>query len=345
MTCEQDACFNSDGGYVMSGEGRRPRKEEGLDWIRTLHLSVRVLKMEENKKSLMETLLRGRNSAKTLQSLLLENVKDEGSVSVDDLVMELLGSFYTCLSMVNTCNSNKISRVSTCSRMGNLARIANWPLKVYNGSKPAPVVKKGRGCYKRRSMASGTTVSDTIEDGYGWRKYGQKSVLNFKFPRCYYRCTHKFDHGCKASKQVQKLEDEESNVFHITYFGHHTCPTTPPQTFSHHGPVINFKDFKNHQYSSISIPATAINIHFDPSFEQKDDINMFDNVTSTNLFAAFGSKDTSGYDMNACHEFASFMGFNHGGSYASKSSWDNLFENNDFLNDIPLDDTMFSELI
>ncbi|KAJ9539814.1 hypothetical protein OSB04_026320, partial [Centaurea solstitialis] len=275
--------------------------------------------MEDNKKRMMESLIRGRNSAKKLQNLFLGEVKDDGSVSVDDLMMDMTESFHGSLSMLTSCNSNGFSRVSACSHR---------PPGVYNGKKPAMAVKKGRGCYKRRSMDAKAKFSDTIEDGYAWRKYGQKEILYSKFPRCYYRCTHKIDHGCKALKQVQKMEDEGSNMFHITYFGHHTCPPPTSQTFSH--PQLH--------------PLTAINIHFDPSFEQKDDIDVVDNVKSVN---PFGSNDTFAYDMNACHEFASFMDFNNGGSCASKSSWDHdkmdLLENNDFLNDILVDDAMFSD--
>ena len=144
------------------------------------------------------------------------------------------------------------------------------------------------------------------------------------------------------------MEDEESNMFHITYFGHHTCPSTTSQTFSHPELVINFKDFKNHHYLP-STSSTSKNIRFDPSFEQKDDIGVSNNVKSVNRSSiAFGSNDTFVYNMDACHEFASFMGFDNGGSCASKSSWDDEkvdhFETNDFLNDILFDDTMFSEL-
>ncbi|XP_074569394.1 uncharacterized protein LOC141826039 [Curcuma longa] len=64
------------------------------------------------------------------------------------------------------------------------------------------------------------------DDGYTWRKYGQKDILNSRFPRSYYRCTHKSFYGCEAKKQVQRLNDDAS-VFKITYRGTHTCHTSP----------------------------------------------------------------------------------------------------------------------
>ncbi|KAF5762705.1 putative transcription factor WRKY family [Helianthus annuus] len=40
--------------------------------------------------------------------------------------------------------------------------------------------------------------------------------------RHYYRCTHKFEQGCQATKQVQKTDDEPP-MYRTTYHRHHTC--------------------------------------------------------------------------------------------------------------------------
>ncbi|KAL3521321.1 hypothetical protein ACH5RR_019470 [Cinchona calisaya] len=60
------------------------------------------------------------------------------------------------------------------------------------------------------------------EDGYTWRKYGQKIILNSRFPRSYFRCTHKRLYDCPAKKQVQRMENDP-NIFEVTYLGNHTC--------------------------------------------------------------------------------------------------------------------------
>nr|WCL15221.1 WRKY680 [Atractylodes chinensis] len=81
-------------------------------------------------------------------------------------------------------------------------------------------------------------------DGYMWRKYGQKEILNAKYPREYYRCTYRNTHGCCATKQVQRSSDDPS-IFEITYLGKHTCPKisktnhTSSATESAYG-LINF---------------------------------------------------------------------------------------------------------
>ncbi|OAY85583.1 probable WRKY transcription factor 41 [Ananas comosus] len=65
-----------------------------------------------------------------------------------------------------------------------------------------------------------------LDDGYSWRKYGQKDILGAKYPRGYYRCTHKNTQGCAASKQVQRT-DEDPTVYDVTYHGVHTCQQRP----------------------------------------------------------------------------------------------------------------------
>ncbi|XP_076884021.1 WRKY transcription factor 55-like [Bidens hawaiensis] len=71
------------------------------------------------------------------------------------------------------------------------------------------------------------------EDGYTWRKYGQKEILGSRYPRAYYRCTHQKLYNCPAKKQVQRL-DNDPYTFEVTYRGDHTCtmsataPSMPP---------------------------------------------------------------------------------------------------------------------
>ncbi|XP_052731778.1 WRKY transcription factor 55 isoform X3 [Vigna angularis] len=50
------------------------------------------------------------------------------------------------------------------------------------------------------------------EDGFTWRKYGQKEILGSKYPRSYYRCTHQKLYECQAKKMVQRL-DHNANIF------------------------------------------------------------------------------------------------------------------------------------
>ncbi|XP_024985978.1 probable WRKY transcription factor 41 [Cynara cardunculus var. scolymus] len=67
------------------------------------------------------------------------------------------------------------------------------------------------------------------DDGYNWRKYGQKLILGSKYPRSYYRCTYRKAKNCLATKQVQRT-DEVPAVFEIAYKGKHTCNHGPTQS-------------------------------------------------------------------------------------------------------------------
>ncbi|CAL1391402.1 unnamed protein product [Linum trigynum] len=85
-------------------------------------------------------------------------------------------------------------------------------------------VKKPRYAFQTRSQV------DILDDGYRWRKYGQKAVKNNKFPRSYYRCTYQ---GCNVKKQIQRLTKDEGVVV-TTYEGAHTHPIErPSDNFEH----------------------------------------------------------------------------------------------------------------
>ncbi|CAL9092441.1 unnamed protein product [Musa hybrid cultivar] len=88
-------------------------------------------------------------------------------------------------------------------------------------------VRKPRYAFQTRSHV------DVLDDGYRWRKYGQKAVKNNRFPRSYYKCTHQ---GCSVKKQVQRLSRDEGIVV-TTYEGVHTHPTEKPHD--------NFQDILN----------------------------------------------------------------------------------------------------
>ncbi|XP_077210300.1 WRKY transcription factor 71-like [Tasmannia lanceolata] len=65
---------------------------------------------------------------------------------------------------------------------------------------------------------------DHLEDGYRWRKYGQKAVKNSPYPRSYYRCTSQ---NCSVKKLVERSFQDPKIVI-TTYEGQHThhCPAT-----------------------------------------------------------------------------------------------------------------------
>nr|WAJ60201.1 WRKY family protein 9 [Heracleum moellendorffii] len=57
------------------------------------------------------------------------------------------------------------------------------------------------------------------EDGYNWRKYGQKQVKGSENPRSYYKCTYP---NCPMKKKVER--SIEGQITEIVYKGSHTHP-------------------------------------------------------------------------------------------------------------------------
>ncbi|CAN6355593.1 unnamed protein product [Urochloa humidicola] len=69
--------------------------------------------------------------------------------------------------------------------------------------------------------SGGNNNSNTkLEDGYNWRKYGQKQVKGSENPRSYYKCTF---HSCSMKKKVERsLAD--GRITQIVYKGAHNHP-------------------------------------------------------------------------------------------------------------------------
>ncbi|CAA2975776.1 probable WRKY transcription factor 3 [Olea europaea subsp. europaea] len=63
---------------------------------------------------------------------------------------------------------------------------------------------------------SNLTVDKPAEDGYNWRKYGQKQVKSSEYPRSYYRCTNS---NCPVKKKVER--SLEGQITEIIYKGQH----------------------------------------------------------------------------------------------------------------------------
>ncbi|XP_068340167.1 WRKY DNA-binding transcription factor 70-like [Pyrus communis] len=214
-----------------------------------------------NRERVVEELIQGRELASQLSKAfanrsLVVNGDDGGSA--EGIVNKILGSFVNTLLIINgkesdqefvsdqiQGNSSGVSGgctgVSDGRRGGayssswdaNHDHPANIKSEDYNeeeiSCKSTSTFKDRRGSYMRRK-ASHSWTRDTpdsnIDDSHAWRKYGQKVIHNAKHPRNYFRCTHKYDQACKATKQVQQVQDHPPG-FRTTYYGTHTCRDYP----------------------------------------------------------------------------------------------------------------------
>ncbi|KAG2303919.1 hypothetical protein Bca52824_032570 [Brassica carinata] len=105
---------------------------------------------------------------------------------------------------------------------------------------------KGKGEKKEReARVAFMTKSeiDHLEDGYRWRKYGQKAVKNSSYPRSYYRCTTQ---KCNVKKRVERSFQDPSIVI-TTYEGKHNHPI--PSTLR--GPLVADEHLLGHRGSGL----------------------------------------------------------------------------------------------
>lgn len=69
---------------------------------------------------------------------------------------------------------------------------------------------------EQNSQSLLTVTKPTSDDGFNWRKYGQKQVKSSDRSRSYYRCTNA---DCIAKKKVERCPD--GRVTEVIYRGHH----------------------------------------------------------------------------------------------------------------------------
>ncbi|KAL0399146.1 UNVERIFIED_CONTAM: putative WRKY transcription factor 20 [Sesamum radiatum] len=58
-----------------------------------------------------------------------------------------------------------------------------------------------------KDSISSVSVETTSDDGYNWRKYGQKLVKGSEFPRSYYKCTYP---NCEVKKIFERSPSDRS---------------------------------------------------------------------------------------------------------------------------------------
>lgn len=87
-------------------------------------------------------------------------------------------------------------------------------------------------------------------DGYNWRKYGQKNVKASECPRSYYKCTHL---NCPVKKKVERSFD--GRVSEITYKGHHNHDPPQPNKRGKDNCALDMKTV-NSQVGPVSEPVS-----------------------------------------------------------------------------------------
>ena len=107
-------------------------------------------------------------------------------------------------------NEENLVKPSTCDSM-------------LDNDHPSPADEQVESEENQNGEDSSVSVITPAEDGYNWRKYGQKQVKNSEHPRSYYKCTHP---NCPVKKKVER--SQEGHITEIVYKGSHSHPLPPP---------------------------------------------------------------------------------------------------------------------
>ncbi|KAL0316441.1 UNVERIFIED_CONTAM: putative WRKY transcription factor 33 [Sesamum radiatum] len=115
------------------------------------------------------------------------------------------------------------------------------------------------------------------DDGYNWRKYGQKQVKGSENPRSYYKCTFP---NCPTKKKVERNLD--GHITEIVYKGSHNHPKPQSTRRSSSNSIQNPPTYNNlgmpnqsssllenaHQMDSVTTPENSSASFGDDEFEQ-----------------------------------------------------------------------------
>lgn len=182
----------------------------------------------DQRAQMINELLKGLESAKQLRnqiankitssSLINDNHVDQ-TLNYSSLIEKMMSTFDKTITIANQINSHN-------------PLIVDSP-KSENSQPCQPVSKRRKTMQKRWTKTVKISpdkpvngLEGPLNDGFSWRKYGQKGIFGAKFPRGYYRCTYRHSKSCIATKQVQQSDDDPS-IYQVMYKGEHTCCPRP----------------------------------------------------------------------------------------------------------------------
>ncbi|XP_072997357.1 WRKY transcription factor WRKY24-like [Typha latifolia] len=149
-----------------------------------------------------------------------------------------------------------------------------------------------------RVVVQTTSDIDILDDGYRWRKYGQKVVKGNPNPRSYYKCTTP---GCPVRKHVERASHDLRAVI-TTYEGKHNHDVPAARGSSSH--MANRPPFDNNNNSNnlmmairpSAIPNHANQMTTNTFFSERSNAPISGNQFATDMLQASGNYGFSGYD-------------------------------------------------
>lgn len=237
--------------------------------------------MAENNPAVVGVLKRGQVSTEKLTALL-------GRYELPDEIMILVKGINGDLAEAVSMLQNDVVAASPVGSDEN-------GMCVNLGKKRKAIPKT---CSRKRAdrNSSQKIIKESMDDGFTWRKYGQKEIFSAKHPRNYFRCTHKYEENCQATRQVQ-MSEQQPQMYEITYFGEHTCKQAKKHCQERENLyIINFNSNTNkipNQYispSNSSPPQSS-------SIKHEQDEEVMSNQTSSASFSTTPDQAIPGGDF------------------------------------------------
>ncbi|KAB1211471.1 putative WRKY transcription factor 3 [Morella rubra] len=99
----------------------------------------------------------------------------------------------------------------------NLGDASLWQMAPSTSDPRSSMMESSEASHSdRKYQPPSIAIDKPADDGYNWRKYGQKQVKGSEFPRSYYKCTHL---NCPVRKKVERSPDGQ--ITEIIYKGQH----------------------------------------------------------------------------------------------------------------------------
>ncbi|KAI3832029.1 hypothetical protein MKX03_006403 [Papaver bracteatum] len=177
---------------------------------------VENINMDQKAPWLIKEIIQAKELVMELQTHL-----NPSSFSGNALVAKILSIFENSLSALNQIKmENETTTPNSSMGHSGGSLFSNCGSEFFQDGS-----RKRRGIVRWTQQVRGCEqagLEGPLDDGYGWRKYGQKEILGAKYPRAYYKCSYRTTQNCLAMKQVQR-SDLNSSMFNVTYIGNHSC--------------------------------------------------------------------------------------------------------------------------
>ncbi|TYI63356.1 hypothetical protein E1A91_D09G012900v1 [Gossypium mustelinum] len=112
-------------------------------------------------------------------------------------------------------------------------------------------------------------VDKPAEDGYNWRKYGQKQIKGCEYPRSYYKCTHP---SCPVKKIVER--SAEGLITEIIYKSTHNHEKPPPNKQPKGGSDGNANSQGNLELGSLVVAGNSNNLSEGKNHESTQPVEL-----------------------------------------------------------------------